>query len=603
MKKRFIPKIIGLLVIYFAVFVLISFAQFAPRDNFSKQAGALRISGNFEREADGETPKPADGTDEYFVKDGVSASFGGLEFHLSGNADSGLAYTGPDGKARAAYPETMTLSKDGARFRLSGGNELLFYTGGDSGENELVISALITGDVEEILLPFKLYNDAKIKRNELGGFSVNYDNAFYGFGMGQVDEKDRIIFLSKAAPSVSYGAILSDDLLNFNNFVVLGSMDAPLYNEQLTRWRDVAFAGWERRINSGSFDEYLATAFLAESARRGVLRRSLSIIPAVFRRSNTRTFLSAPFLGGLRASLNGFTEFERERMAQITSYTQTDPSAFLTEANVFKYLSERGNYELFDTGIAYVNELNTSAVTLDMCAGIFEGYIAWMEKRGDDENPFERLIARARPVVSAHLKKDANGLRVFVVETDVDVEYNLRLGSAIASYGEAADNSGWLAIGRSLVLSALSFSGEDASISARLDLQADGEFTTSASAGTLTAARIYAGLELSGFYPHTADLDAISGSGYLWTVSPAVTASFNGNVLDIGVAFKPGDTHYIYIFNVRPFSKIQLRNIDWRSDAQFEQYDAPGWFYSSSANVLMLKIAQQVDVEHIRVFF
>ncbi|MDR1147258.1 MAG: hypothetical protein LBK66_01355 [Spirochaetaceae bacterium] len=618
MKKRLIPKILRLLVLYFAIFIVISLIQFAPAASFSKHIGNMRISGNFEKKtADTQYEQP-NGVEEFFVKDDTLVFFGGLEFRLLGETAGGLAYTEADGVVHAAYPESMTLYRDRARFKLSGGQELLFYANSEAGASELIINALITGDVKEILLPFRALSGAKTKNDGFGDFSVDYNNAIYAFEMGNIDERAGVISLSSEEPSASYRIIPSYDSSDLANFIVFGGMEAQDYNKYLTGWLDAAFVNWERRINAGNFDENLVAAFLAESAQRGVLRRSAAMLPPVFRRSNTHTFLSVPFLGGLSASLNGFIIFERERMNRITSYTQTDTSAFLTEPRVFEYLANTGNYELFNSGIDYVNTLNPAAITLDMCAGIFEGWITWekWEKWGKlkegSENPFETLIARAHSVILASIKKDNQKAHVFVMnESDgyVDARYNLRAGSALSAYGEAADNNEWAAMGRSLILSALSFSAEDSSISGSFALSAGGEFTASASAGVLTSAEIYTELRLSNFYPHSAGIDTVSGSVFIWTAAPNVNSSFTNNVLDLAITFQTGEPHYIYMVNVPPFSRIQMRNItdgsyvDWRSDSQFEQYNAPGWLYSAATNVLMLKIVQQDEVDHVRIFF
>jgi hypothetical protein len=609
MKKRLIPKILGLLVLYFVIFIVILLVQFAPLSSFSKNIGDLRISGNFEKKTAGTPSEQPYGVEEFFIKDDTRVFFGGLEFRLFGKAPGGFAYTGANGLLYAAYPESMTLYKDRAHFKLSGGQELIFYVNSESGFNELVINVLITEDVKEVLLPFKAVGGAKIRNDSFGDFSVNYNDTRYVFEMGNIDEKSGLILLSEEEPSASYHILPDDDSFDLVNFIVLGSMGTSLYAKYLTSWLDTAFANWERRINAGNFDENMAVAFLAESLQRGAFRRYSATLPSAFRRGNAHTFLSVPFLGGLNASLNGFIAFEREQMDRITSYIQTDRSTFLTEPRVFEYLAVMSNYELFNSGIDYVNALNPAAITLDMCAGIFEGWLTWKNLRQDAENPFEAFIARAQYVISTSIKKDNQGNHIFAMNDFVDMRYNLRIGSAIAAYGEATANSEWAAIGRSLIMSVLSFSTEDSSISDRLELSAGGAFTVPASAGTLTSAEVYAELRLSSFYPHSVGIDAISGGLFLWTASSAVSSSFIDNVLDLAITFRTGEPHYIYVSNVRQFSKIQMRNIadgryiDWRSDRQFEQYNAPGWLYSASTNVLMLKIVQQDETDHVRIFF
>jgi hypothetical protein len=86
-------------------------------------------------------------------------------------------------------------------------------------------------------------------------------------------------------------------------------------------------------------------------------------------------------------------------------------------------------------------------------------------------------------------------------------------------------------------------------------------------------------------------------------VSSDVDAYFQNNVLDIYVSFPLGETHYLYITNVPYFSRIQMRGMDYRSDPQFEQYNAPGWIYSAAEMVLMVKMVQLSQVELIRLIF
>jgi hypothetical protein len=57
------------------------------------------------------------------------------------------------------------------------------------------------------------------------------------------------------------------------------------------------------------------------------------------------------------------------------------------------------------------------------------------------------------------------------------------------------------------------------------------------------------------------------------------------------------------IRGLRPFVKIQLYGIDYRTDPQFERYDSSGWSFSSSEQTLLLKLKHRSQVEHIRVFY
>jgi hypothetical protein len=89
----------------------------------------------------------------------------------------------------------------------------------------------------------------------------------------------------------------------------------------------------------------------------------------------------------------------------------------------------------------------------------------------------------------------------------------------------------------------------------------------------------------------------------VWTASPAVSATFQNNVLDISVPLAVGWTHYLLVRGVPEFTKIQLRDMDYRSDPRFEQYNSPGWVYSASAQTLLVKLVHRSEDEHIRIFY
>jgi hypothetical protein len=602
MKFRLFYKIIALGALYFCLLALFAFVQFTGRDGLNRQVGALRVSGLFKRQD--KTAMTYTDRNRQMVEDGITVSFRGMEFHLTGNMDNGLAYIDSEGLVKAAYPETVTFSGNEVRFQLSDGQELSFYADDDSKASALTISALVKDDTEQIMLPFNINDRAVFEYSEFGNFAVKYDNAEYVFETPLIDQDTGHILLSRINPVAFYRIIPDGEASNFAEFIVSGSMEKPFYNEIIQRWCGLAFAYWERRIAEGAADENIVTAYLAEAARRGALMPALDMIPASFRRQSA-SFLSAPFLGRLNASMRGLTLFEETKRSLIASEAKTNPSVFLSEKRVFEYLAQRGNYELFETGIEYIKTLSASDLDLETCAGVLEGWFAWNVLRPDVENPFEELLPKTLTLILTNMKKDKASGYVFAAADYVDVLYNIRLGAAITAYSENINDITWAAVGRSLLISVFSFAAMDdsASVSDRLELSDDGEFTLPESADRLTAAEIYAELGYSDFYPHAIGAGPQINGVWLWTISPSVAASFQNNILDFGVTFPPGASHYIYIMNLKPFSRIQLRNIFWRSDPQFEQYNAPGWLYSVAEQILMVKIAQQEEIEHIKILY
>ncbi|MDR1256765.1 MAG: hypothetical protein LBJ86_03380, partial [Spirochaetaceae bacterium] len=160
MKRRFFLKIFGLAALYLVIFVMLAFIQFNDHRRFSKSVGALSISGGIDNQRTGQAQTA--GSQIYTLKNDIKIVFSGIEFEFSDETANGLAYIDTEGMKTAAYLETMTTSMNEARFSLSGGQELSFYTNTENKGKELVISALLTGDVEQILIPFKPVHRADV---------------------------------------------------------------------------------------------------------------------------------------------------------------------------------------------------------------------------------------------------------------------------------------------------------------------------------------------------------------------------------------------------------------------------------------------------------
>jgi hypothetical protein len=118
----------------------------------------------------------------------------------------------------------------------------------------------------------------------------------------------------------------------------------------------------------------------------------------------------------------------------------------------------------------------------------------------------------------------------------------------------------------------------------------------------LSAARIYRITGPDEYYPQA---EGISGAGGLWawTIATQLNARQRGDALEISVHFPAGETHHMMIRGVRPFSKIQLYDMDYRTDPDFEQYDSSGWVYSTQEQILVLKMKHRSTVEYVRIYY
>jgi hypothetical protein len=614
MKKPILPRFFATLTLFFLFFIALSVVQFSRQDGFSRKVGNLVVSGKLKKSEDWSSPGENAMNVEIPIEDNASVLFGGLEFMLSGAGKDGkqLFFIDFDEIRRPLIPVSMIISPLSVHFKLSGGCELGFYvhTNGDS--DELIISGVFSEDAVAIELPYSLTKNARVAVANNDEITVLLDKKEFAFDRSIIDTKQEFITLSNVNPIVTYRPVTEEPAFNPVECIISGAMDKGGYNEFVTRWSEKAYLEWNSGIALAQ-DEKLINAFIAEGTRHGYYSESLNNVNAEFAVSARRSYRSAPYFGRLDAALRSFTAAETERLIAITGKIRNNPATLLDSDNDFEFLALRNEKTLFDDGVNYLPALANGANTAAFPA-IFEGWSAYNAWRSKNANPFETIAHDARDAIHESLVKDGENLHVFYAakrDTDADVAdravevdtlYNIRLGMGLAAYGEDSGNNEWAGIGRSLILSALSFSDKAGNIPASLHLNVEGAFEAS---GTrlLNAVDIYEILKVSGFYPHASSIGNVMQGVYLWTASPDVDAAYNSDVLEFNITFPVGGVHHLLIKGLPQFKKIQLRDIDYRSDPQFERYNSPGWAYSRDTKTLLVKLVHRTEVETLKVFY
>jgi len=606
MRKPVLPRILIFLLLYCLVFVLLVTIQFAKRGGFTQKINNLVVAGQYRLPGGDDTLLGRQlAPNEYLLDGEAHVFFGGMDFGLiRGNDGHSLRLTG-EGGALEALPERMAISGDSVVFTFPGGTELEFSTQYSGGSLEMTVSAVFPEDVSALELPYKPLRRTVLHDTPDGRFTVSADGENYSFGRSPMDAERRVLLIGAGGAPVSYRAVPDRKTPSPDDFILPRAKTAEAYNEELTKWRDQNFSLWNRIIPTQNNEDAVA-AFGAEALIRGNYKAAVAAVPAVFLRGSNRSYESSVYLGNLEQAYRSLNSREREKTARISRQINDKSLEFLKEPGVFEYLAVRGNLNFMNAGADLVKTIDPSILALDLCPGILEGYIDWKSFRSGGDNPFERLVDQACFVVSESLRivpadsAGASSARVFSFSGgEAHTEFNLRLGKALLLYGESVQNNTLAGIGRSLILSALSMGDASGMVKMGLVLSETDEFVES-SAG-LTTARLYRILNPADPYPRAVMLGP--QGLWAWTAAQAVNAAQKNDVMDITVSFPAGETHYMLIRGIRPFARLQLYGMDFRSDAQFERYDSSGWVYYSQDQILVLKMRHRTAEERVRIIF
>jgi hypothetical protein len=643
MRKPLVPRFLLLLAVYAVVFLVIVQLQFAKRSNFTLQSGNLVVSGHY-----GESGEGVQLPNMYSLKGDVSVFFGGMEFMLT--ADEGFELSGPGGSIRAAA-ESMIMTDNGVYFLLSPSNdlyrsdlgevpELSFTTQYSGGALVLTIRCTFGGiDAEETLdppeasatstytaanLPYKPLRTSRV-REEGAAFVLNSDGVDYMFNRNAGDPRRGSLLRFDTDNSViSYQTIPKRNNLGPADFIMAEAGDDEAFEAAVTLWRDKSYSAWNHMASlAEGLNSEVVAAYMSESLRRGTYRASSAAVSAVYA-PEPGSYEASAYIGRTDAALRSLSTAERERSARLARVFNEKSLDFLKEFHVVAYLGTRGYSNLLDDVAEMLRTLDPAAMTAEEAAGILEGREDWGRYRPGRENPFYPLVDQAIYVIADSLRKNPqNGTALVFSGDEADTEYNLRLGSALLSHEDETAK----ALGRTLVLSVLALADTSGSVP-RSVVQGSGMGFTENPASADAAGRgspqegpLLSSARMYRIYNSSPDIGPVGGSPgraeyfaraqaintasapglWAWTAAASVYAEQQGGITDITVNFPAGETHYMIIRGVRPFNAIQLYNMNFPTDSQFERYDSSGWIYSVSEQSLLVKMRHRSASEHIRI--
>jgi hypothetical protein len=578
MRKSLVTRILGLVVLYCAVFFVLIMLQFSHKGNFTLSTGEMIIKGRY-LQAPANSPLYAAESSEsgwQQISGGVKVFYGGIEINLTEGSEKGMVLTGLSGVLSPVNPDYMLIDEGMARFGLPGGTTLAFNSLETARGAELQISAEFAEDVFEIAIPIVNRRSSLIHENDQLGILYNGDRYFFGNSSWELENSKLV--LSRDDSLISYRSRNVESVFDPSVYITAQSRD---YENVLANWRDSSYAYWNRNASLLQNEDDII-AYLSESFRHNQFSAALTAIPRNFVNSSIHSFRSSGFVGGMTAAYSSIIAAEREKINRITNLTRGRSPDILMEEHVLDFLLTRSNSTLANEILEFIRDTEPETLDLDHCPGLLEIHSDFRRWRPAEVNFTEQFTEQILLLISENIHHDSGNDHVFVSHNESGViennpGFNLRLGKALLAWAEESRNTEWAEISRSLILSALA-------------------------GGGVGAGNIYATLNLGDYYPKAVSLT--DDGLWVWTVTPYARASYNaeGN-LNISVSFPVNMAHYIIISGVRPFVKIQVHGTDWRTDSQFERYDSSGWVYYQQDQILIVKLRHRTMVENIGIFY
>lgn len=580
MYRHLFRKSFGLIILYCSIIIGIFVIQFRSESVVSKNTGALSVSFAQTRGEEGEAT----------LKNFLQARFKGISF-IADEANPVCLVSKNEKNRKNLTLISYELSTPLAHtFHFSEGASLTFAASDTTPDASLTVSAVIPKDSESLLLSYKPTPGFSVTEKTRTRLTLSSKNSSYRISAAEI--QDETIVLSQQAPTVSY--VFYDPTVEFS----FASIDSGMiiaqkesFDANISTFRASVVSSVATAIqNSQKLSEKSIIAYISELASRNRYAEAIAYIPESFKNGNKRTFLSAPYFNSLTTMYPSLT-MNQEHTAEMISNAVNSPSlSIFTTEYLADYIvilpHNRQQLEKLLLLPAQILDNGENALSLAQATGIIRTYLRLEELHSQYA---ELLLESARKclsiIESCCVLTDTS---LSLVEKDIPVSNILTLetGMALITWGNLksseSDAADCKKAGYAMVNTVLAGNHLDA----------------------FTMAEAYPILVHNSYYPHYEIFTKSDGStAWAWTCASKFTLADQNNQYTISIQFVRGESHYVIMGGIEPFSEIEIYGLSFRSDPRFESYNSSGFVYRENSKTLLLKSRHKTAEEIIRLLY
>ena len=586
---------------YIAIFIVIVVVQFPAAGPFSLAVGAVSVRGV--PEADSESLRS------------IELSASGLR--LSFSPKEPFTYTDAGGIVRESAPAAYRALEKGIAIDFIDGT-ILSVTVNGNGRTEWSVktprtasSATLRFDLARGALSLPPASEAPL-RLSLGGMEYQVT------GVGTTQGQNIIALRSRnGVLSPFYVTPVADaPKEQAPEYLSLKPLDSASWNRELSAWRDRAWAGvsgqrfnqaaatWTDARGNAAFDESEFVLYMAEAIRRERYDAAAALVLSVRSTHLEKvSWRSVPFAG--RTTL-AMTEFEAATLAEVRvveRLVQARAPELFQRPGIVSFLYDRAPFALAQAAMGYAGQLDFSKADVIQAVRLIESYLEARNYLVDAENPLVKVVDLVELVIAPALRKV--GPSAFFLQTGTDNSCDtlagLSAGMALVRLAEVTGKPLHAAIGHKLVSSLLQLADADGALPAFVT--ATGE-VPQVSESKLSAPAVYALVGDSPYYPRAISFYRTLGPGtWAWTAAPGFRLTATPERVTFTADYPVGYSHYVSLYGVKPFIKIQLYGLDYNMDSGFEGYNASGYFFKRATGIMYLKMRHKEQAEEIRLFY
>ena len=569
---RVIRKAIGLLIVDIVIIIGIFILQFRTDSSILKKIGNLQIA---MAKADDETNPDA-------LQNKLEVTYNGITLH-SDDQNSIKIIQKDEQVAKNLQLINYEENHLQYTFHFTEDVDIVVMLSAEDSDAPLTVYADLPKDITDLYLPFSFAYNLKILKEENNRIVLEGKKQNWSINAAEIG--NNYLHLTYADNLAHYTVYDETKKFSLDTLIALESAEKQAYDNTVSTITSNLITSFKSSLNDNSFTEQAVVAYISAMAQNGNYKAAIDDIPQDYKKSETRTYLSAPFLNNL-ASMNTLLEdaVKQSNNAIKAALTSGSFDIFTTQnlaARLCIYPEKADVVQI----LRNVSLSDLSNTTVAQVSGIMRTYVELKTLNNEYAASLQPAMESCVERLTAACTFDNDVLTISENDTFLSVVQAAEAGISLMRYGLAVNNDTYIKAGRVIVNSYL---GESTSFDLR----------------TLTT--LYPLLAYDNtFYPH---IQLIHGSGrdvmWAWTCSGDIKyAKDEEGSLVLTINFPLEYTHYIILKGIPAFQQIFIYDMAFRTDPRFETYNSSGYVYKSETQTLLLKSRHKSENENIRMSY
>ena len=575
MSKHPIRKFIGLSVLYSLIILGIFLLQFRSETAVSQSFGGLRLQ-LVETQAESQQKK---------LKNTFQSTYKGL--NLFADDQNPAIITKADGTTQEIKLQSWQQLDD-SNFILNFDQDiaLQFSVRGDGANDFLSLEAQLPEDIENIALSYKPTSGYLVTEQTPRKVILSSKNQQYEISASEITPV--YLVLSDKEQFATYSLFDPLNAFEFSMTTVLPLAAETTFTETISKFKG-DFIQLASQSLSDTSTEQLVVAYVAAMAENRQYKEAINKIPSSLKTGSRRTYLSAPYFNTL-VSMNTSLVRHMENRASMISYAlQQESLDIFTIQDLAEVLCTMEGKDIVEKLLAMPANSTNFNPTIAQAAGIINTYTRLHSLDAVLAQMLQPVLESCLEIIASACSIENNVIRLEENEASLPILDSISVGMALVSYGQLTGNIDYKATGNLIVNSYI---------------------TPDVSSNLYIMTELYPIVVPNNpYYPHIQIVANTAKTGnntpvWAWTIARdiAYVKNSSGDVT-LTIDFPQGEINHTIINGIKPFRRIDIYDIAFRTDPKFESYNSSGYVYNAETQTMFLKSLHKAQRETVKLYY